>query len=157
MRRSPLLVWCMNCHKEMLIPPSRIAENRGKFCSRICQHIYYATHDLAKRHATRKNGHHRFDYQVLAEMALGRPLRRGEVVHHVDGNPRNNERGNLVICTQSFHRFLHMRQTALDATGNAKSKKCPFCKRWGLPENMMPYGSSMMRHSGCYYKKEVSI
>ena len=42
-------------------------------------------------------------HRLKAEKVLGRPLKRWEVVHHIDGNPDNNENNNLVICTQDYH------------------------------------------------------
>jgi hypothetical protein len=42
-----------------------------------------------------------------AEAALGRRLKRHEVVHHIDCNPRNNDNSNLMIVTQSYHAWLH--------------------------------------------------
>lgn len=38
---------------------------------------------------------------------VGRPLRTGEIVHHIDGNKRNNEPSNLMVMTQSEHCRLH--------------------------------------------------
>lgn len=35
--------------------------------------------------------------------AVGRYPRKNEVVHHVDGNLKNNSRNNLVICTHKYH------------------------------------------------------
>jgi hypothetical protein len=35
----------------------------------------------------------------VMERVLGRPLRDGERVHFRDGDPRNNCRANLVLCT----------------------------------------------------------
>jgi hypothetical protein len=42
-----------------------------------------------------------------AEKALGRKLRPGEVVHHIDTDTRNNRNSNLLVCSQGYHRWLH--------------------------------------------------
>lgn len=147
---------CQSCGTVMLIAPSRLADGRGKYCSRSCAKDGYNA--MAKRPATRKNGNHRFEYQVAVEKALGRPLCKGEVVHHIDGNPQNNQNGNLVVCRQSYHLLLHARTKAFMATGNANSKKCTYCQKWDSPENMIPHkaGTSVMRHRSCYYGKEAA-
>lgn len=47
-------------------------------------------------------------HRTVAEMKLGRPLRPNEVVHHSDGNKRNNAPGNLqVLSSQSEHAHIH--------------------------------------------------
>jgi hypothetical protein len=105
---------CLTCGKEILTPPSRRAENRGKYCSRACSTQRHENNTTVKRHVTFINGKRRFDYQAIAEKALGRPLKKGEVVHHLDGNSRNCEPNNLVICTQSYHRIIHTRMEMRD-------------------------------------------
>jgi hypothetical protein len=43
-------------------------------------------------------------HRYVMEQALGRYLEPGEVVHHRDGNPRNNDLGNLqLFASQSDH------------------------------------------------------
>jgi len=47
---------------------------------------------------------------LVAEKALGKTLPKGAVVHHVDGNRKNNEPTNLVVCpNQAYHLLLHKR------------------------------------------------
>jgi len=44
---------------------------------------------------------------LVAEKTLGRPLIRGEVVHHIDGDKQNNDPDNLFVCNRSIHRAVH--------------------------------------------------
>lgn len=51
----------------------------------------------------------RHEHRVVAEQLLGRKLRPGEVVHHIDGNKRNNVPQNIrVFASQSEHAKFHM-------------------------------------------------
>ena len=51
------------------------------------------------------------EHRIVAEQMLGRPLKKGEVVHHIDGNKRNNQPENLlVLSSQSEHASLHSRE-----------------------------------------------
>lgn len=44
---------------------------------------------------------------LVAEAELGRGLRRGEVVHHIDGDKANNDGSNLWVCSTSTHALAH--------------------------------------------------
>lgn len=54
----------------------------------------------------------RFVHQVVAEQEIGRPLMKGECVHHVDGNKMNNSPENLQVMAESKHARLHAQERA---------------------------------------------
>lgn len=76
-------------------------------------------------------------HTVIAERALGRPLPPGAEVHHVDGDKRNNNPTNLVICPdRAYHFLLHIRTRAMEACGNPNWRKCRYCQQHDAPENL---------------------
>jgi hypothetical protein len=54
------------------------------------------------------------EHRRVAESTLGRPLRKGEVVHHIDGDKFNNAPENLLVMpSQAEHARLHAVESAL--------------------------------------------
>lgn len=50
----------------------------------------------------------RHTHRVVAELKIGRKLKCGEVVHHIDGDRRNNDPDNLMVfASQSEHLEWH--------------------------------------------------
>jgi len=43
------------------------------------------------------------EHRVVASKKIGRPLRSNEVVHHRDGNKRNNSPKNLQVMSRAQH------------------------------------------------------
>lgn len=60
------------------------------------------------------NGKRVFVHRLVVAQSLG--LEPGDlpssiVVHHIDGDPKNNEMHNLALCTNTGHRAIHDRET----------------------------------------------
>lgn len=57
----------------------------------------------------KRNGKH--EHRAVAEAMLGRKLRSGEVVHHIDGDKKNNNPNNLMVFeSQAEHARHHSRK-----------------------------------------------
>lgn len=56
---------------------------------------------------------------VAMEERLGRRIRDDECIHHIDGNPSNNDIDNLALMTRSAHASLHARERLI-AKGEIK-------------------------------------
>lgn len=50
-----------------------------------------------------KDGKYQYLHRINMEKKLGRKLRPGEQVHHLDGNPKNNNPANLEVVTMAEH------------------------------------------------------
>ena len=48
-----------------------------------------------------------FKHRKIAEKALGRPFKKREVVHHINCDSLDNRNENLLVCSQSYHAWLH--------------------------------------------------
>lgn len=77
------------------------------------------------------------EHRYMAEQKLGRHLKKGEFVHHIDRNPKNNDPDNLMIFhTKADHERYHLGGTLEQLPDGAYiSKKekpkraCEYCGR----------------------------
>lgn len=76
------------------------------------------------------------DYIQTVEHLLGKRLPKGAEIHHIDGDPDNNVKNNLVVCQDHYyHILLHLRSDALKACGNPSARKCQICGKWDTVDN----------------------
>ena len=129
MRKPKEFEFCTRCGKKLYRKPCK---RQGRpFCSRQC-HMKTLNEELNPgrmkpeirfklRDAHLGTGEGlsyakifgRHAHRIAAEIKLGRPLRLGEVVHHIDGNKRNNAFENLMVfASQSAHAAWHAKHDA---------------------------------------------
>lgn len=68
-----------------------------------------------------KKSGHILEHRLMMETFLGRELNKNEVVHHKNGNKKDNTYRNLQLMTRSEHGYHHYRQ-------RVKNKKGKFVK-----------------------------
>lgn len=136
-RGEKIMLTCEKCGKQFIRYKSMIKPGITHFfCSRACAKEHLSTkmtkmnedlnptrmdnfwNRLAVREGHLRNNtgkEHSYPkifgthaHRILAEEVVGRPLKKGEVVHHKDGNTRNNLVDNLeVLSSQAEHAKLH--------------------------------------------------
>ena len=90
--------------------------------------------------------------KYLMEVHLGRYLGVDETIHHIDGNPLNNDLSNLMILNRKEHCFN-------DSLKNENAKvKCALCgKEFIIKGNTLHYRNRKDRnYSGYFCSKQCS-
>lgn len=128
---------CLNCHKVDRFKAGQLKwhPSSGHFCTSACKYEYYRAHP--ERHPCYKTGRYvrtdgyvsmkvtrdgrrrlTLEHRVVAEKQLGRPLRRDEQVHHLNGDRSDNRPINLIVLSRRQHAVMHH-----------PGPRCPTCGR----------------------------
>lgn len=104
-RRNGSVVKCQFCDTEFYRRYGEQKKALIQFCSKEC---YFNDRILSAKKTTYLKFGSVHRHIFIAEKTLGRKLKKGEIVHHIDENKHNNIIENLaVLPSQSFHAQVH--------------------------------------------------
>lgn len=102
-RRHGSKLFCFTCGKEFYRRFGEQGETKKPFCSIKC----YQSWRSGKRTCYKKIGA-KHEHRIIAESMLRRPLKRGEIVHHINGDKKDNRIKNLMVLpSQADHAAIH--------------------------------------------------
>lgn len=129
---------CPVCSNEIYIVPSTLKERKNGivYCSQVCKIRAMKNGDtnygFKDCQADKRNnrypriqvdGKRVFEHRHLMEKKLGRKLLTSEIVHHINGNPKDNGIENLTIVSSSEHGSIHVKDKILPLCTEKKDSK----------------------------------
>lgn len=116
----------------IVVSISKDGEKNSLFCSQKCfrenqkKFSSNATNNYEYDSDNYRNSIHK--HRNIAEQTLGRKLNTDEVVHHIDGNPKNNSLDNLIVLPRAkhaaLHQFLYKQGALLEKSNNGNDENC---------------------------------
>ena len=104
---------CRNCGKKHRRTPAQVRREKTHFCSVQCRLTFQrnprpgAVEKAGYRIMNGTSEKHKREHRWVMEQFLGRPLKRDEQVHHLNGNRLDNRIENLIVMSNRDHHLLH--------------------------------------------------
>lgn len=124
-------------------------------------HVYYTTY-LPNHHRSWKDGRV-YTHILVAEQKLGRELKDGEVVHHIDLDKHNNTPDNLMVfASENDHKAYHSGANAhLNDDGSWYCDQrifvCGYCGTQFKLTSGRKVRDNMYCCKECFYKSQAKI
>jgi HNH endonuclease len=92
-----------------LPPEARGPGHKSWRGGRFVDHYGYVMVHIVKNVIDRPSGwtSYRKEHILIMEEEIGRPLGKGELVHHIDGDRQNNDLNNLWLSDNTGHKAAH--------------------------------------------------
>ena len=131
---------CNRCFKPFFADKCSADTNKkfGRYCSRKCSAGKGKSHSNWKggsqiyggykylwnpSHPNSNKRHYVAEHILVMTTKIGRPLKKGETIHHKDGNKLNNKISNLELLTRSEHMKRHHAKDAGVKSGVSRRRK----------------------------------
>ena len=103
--KNQVILECINCKKHFSIRRSRLGVR--KFCSRDCDKNNRFVHKGDYKRISLGKGKYIYEHRHIMEQHINRKLLTSELVHHINGNKRDNRIENLAITDRRSHPITH--------------------------------------------------